>query len=221
MSMHEDMPEAEYVADNLVELESSMAWLAAHGHYEDTLHVFRADVFRLLSKHSAISGGEGWAFFEIPQEPDGGSVAILPNKDLVILFESVKLKKSKLPKRVPHIRITSSERIGVDDGEEYVSTDVCVDQEDDAQYIVGSFPVRPSVSYESSVVPLFFVAADGNLVSANFHGYPSMPSLTESNGKLLPFGHYNNLLDKVDALDVARSLLGEVMDIVPRYVKPE
>jgi hypothetical protein len=212
----EHIPESQLLAEQL----TNQYMLEAA--YQDALHLFRADVILKFLRHNALNYETNWMVFYDDAESAGNLVCRPTVATALILAAYDNPKEGGLP--IPYSRILCREQVEVDDGREFIVTDITVDHDGDAQYVIDAFPLRESVSNSTHIAPLFDVTSEGQLgTTTDITQYTAIPVIGESiNGtviKVAPFGHFEEDEDKIQALSVARQKLDQVTGLEPVFVR--
>ncbi len=203
--------------------------------FQTELSHFRMSVKSKLIKHGALSDGVGVALFQQEVfEPDQPS-SILQTMVCVMRTaepgEAVDCKQS--------IRIITNELINTEENDKWLAIDFTADEVDDTQYFVGVFDLE-SPNYPEMemipgsekmqqvadgkspipLVPLFNLKDDKITLSQNFQVFtPAVAIPVEGkNESVAPFGSYEFIEHKVQALDVGVELLGQIAELEPIYV---
>jgi hypothetical protein len=196
-----------------------MAELAMTRKYAEDVSIFRADV---ILKHMSLglpTDANSWSYYELERESPG-NYANLETKDVLIICNAVSAIVHNNPVTRPHIRIFSTEQFELEDVRARLTIDATVDHEADSQYVVGSATISSEGIPTVAFVPLYGVH-DGELSATEMGVFTCVPLITgDINGVgsvVRPFGHYNRLMDKVGALDVARGLFNLIATQTPAY----
>jgi len=182
-------------------------------YYQEALHIFRADVLgKVATKELDPTEGNVWHIYRLDNELDSDE----PVRDIVLFASSTIRRRSKVQLQVPHIKLVASERFECDDGIEYITTEVTVDDEGDAQYMFGSYPMRKSVLTQP-LIPIIFYDEEDGILPENMDSFTNICGLTtdEYPEEVLPFGHFSYFADKLHALNVAADLFAQVKGLHP------
>lgn len=193
---------------------------AREADYQDALNIFRADVARRLGVADSAPESR-WMMFVFGNEtvhPDssGGEA------DLLIMRTMGEIDTESGAVTHPYVRLLYSEKYDVPNGRDFFTIDVTIDDEDDAQFLVGTHPMlsNPDIDSINSTVPVAIVTKEHGLVlSMNFMPFTHMPDLFDesSDEMLVPFGQYFFPTDKQQALEKAAMLLSLVADRMPTF----
>lgn len=224
-----EIPEAERVdPQSLIELRArNQTYLETQ--YSRQVAELRANVTRRLIGHSALHGKIGWAIYqEQPPQQSGVLVDDCSTETLVMVLIADEEEQVG-----SHIRIVTNTEYRHNAATAYLTEDVTVDSEDDAQMFIDTVFIDESANILPSrepqldtLSPLFFVK-DGEIKFTNMRSFtPSLPvtcaigdGTTMREATVLPFGTYENYEDKVAALEKARDIFRatERAELVARY----
>lgn len=191
--------------------------------FQEDCAVFRADIVSLLLKHSALQEGGGWMIFALNDDmmpAHDTSTLGYENEILVYVRDGTKVIDQS---PICDIRIVTNERHLHYEVTSFMCTDFTLDSENDSQYFIDAItPLPEGVDLNIVRAPLFWVNETGKLMSTvNFVPFtPVVPiSIKEKLAwrKVTPFGHYENCEDKIQALNIGRSLLQQVNTLEPTH----
>lgn len=209
--------------------------LRTEANYYDEVAAVRASYIGKLLEHDAIQGGFGLAVFNIVDIP-AGNIAIDENpKDM---FVWMKRPDDSPPGGPPNLRIFTNESFIVDGACRVLTYDISIDPEGDSQLLIDAYEVdvtgdslKPKPMVEQSkqldgvvqasrcTAPFFVITPDLGFDIENIASFtPSFDVAAKVSGVekvATPFGHYENVEDRIFALYTAKMLFGEVKDKEP------
>lgn len=170
---------------------------------------FRQGIFQAYDKYFGDKDSASWVYFTIPSKPVPGEPSEY-NTDREILIMRYQADESQ----IPVIRILTNETFGSTKEGNILSEDFILDHENDAQYFIDALALNDHVPQLSSLATIFLFS-DDKLVLDNLRVFPVILDATKEEIGILPFGHFKNIEDKLDALDYGFGLLAEVKGLVP------
>lgn len=200
--------------------EINEAMMAAN--FQERLHVFRARVLARISFTGLDpTAGKAWHMYRTFE--DQGAVLSDSYSDLALIVSTEQTNPNDLTTSVPVIRIIASERFRVEDGVEFLTKDVTVDADGDAQCYVGSYPSRTNMPKYGTTAPVCVLDDDGDLLVAHASQHTvivpancvSTSEEDEDKEPVLPFGHFAYDADKQYAFEMAVELFDRVEEDDP------
>lgn len=212
-----------------VELEESV--------WQEACNVFRADIINKLLEHDALRDGSGWGIFELTDDlNEEFSIATMGDQKSVLLFLFTEKGAPTIDgHKVPTVRVLTNQSYGPN----VLAVDFTLDCEGNAQYIVDATTDDPTCS--DTLATIFSVNPDDDdhlIFSRNFKVFtprdvlvaPSEPlSLNDTpndkggseNTVCTPFGSLDSIQAKLDALLVARQIVGGILKLKPTHASSE
>jgi hypothetical protein len=208
----------------------------AYANYMGTLCTLRADVVQQMESLDLSPSKVGWACYDLD---DQDRPAPHPRTLLLICGQGEQRTGEGKTFTRPSLRFFQSELFQTPLGYEFLTTDVSVDYDGDAQYLIDTLwlpQTKPkefmasteaeekslrAVETSEPYVPFFRAEQDGSLLLAGeFAAFTPPLELTQevAGGRVIksvPFGRYDVPADASDALDVAVSLFNQVRDSQP------
>jgi len=190
--------------------------------YTHDVGAFRKKLFGILMSNNAIDvEGFGWAMYLTAEEKSDATAIV---KEVVITSRP-RADEGIGGHIVPLIRIITNEPIVNDGHGFYLTEDITVEPNGNAQYLTSGIRMADeehrklfAVNMETSLARLFLIV-DGNLaVSNNLRPVTPVINVASSGNSrnfVRPFGSPDVISDKIYALDKANGILGNVIDVTP------
>lgn len=200
--------------------------------YEADVNVFRASVnLKLLGL--GLLTGNAWMFFKMYGDDHGlGYGYPAPSeRSTLVMMRPIVIEHEGKKRTTPDIRIFKTERYNFRHGCEHIVTDVTVDEDGDAAYLIDSIfqpetceetdgpilPKKPALPKPVLALPwitderLTFIGSPGEMTPpVNIYG----PGINKFRF-VSPYGEWNNLTDQQYALKRASELFAEVEGLEP------
>ncbi len=213
----------------------------AGANYAGRVSLLRAKVIQKLSEVSLDPRNLAWMYF-LFDPADHAHTTPCPPTDILVLCETTEVDTPAGVRHRPALRFLQSEMFPTDLGSEYLTTDVVIDTDGDAQYAIGStllergektsqnlssFSAKKSrqavdnLRVCSSSVPFFRVNVEGELETLDYvMGRISLLPISADVGSparnvAMPFGDYRVQTDLDYSLEVAQSIFNTIKNIQP------
>lgn len=176
---------------------------------------FRAAVIGILAANQVIDDNRVfWLYYDIPDEGTDSAVKLAPSTNITVIYLN---KPDKLDPSVtmPHIKLIKSECFRRPDCDEFLITEVTVDDEMDAAYNIGIFSYSPTGNNDAFCPVSYVKVIDGELMASTTNLYTNPDNLGNSQRTYFPTGTYACLSDKEYALGVASEMLNFVSALSP------
>lgn len=173
---------------------------------------FRRRVSQSYEPYFGKENEAGWVFFALASKPVPGETAEYnTDREILIIRQPVPGHPALT------IRILTNETFGSLENGNILTEDFILDHENDAQYFIDALAFKDHTPQLPSFSTLFCFD-QGKLQLINSCPLPPLiyVSADDKDGAgSLPFGHYKNIQDKIDALEYGVALLGEVENLTP------
>lgn len=197
--------------------------------YEGDASDFRATVLHELLGKNAIYGGAGWAIYRDHSSTTDSNVLSESDDTTTLVFTT--RRYSPTPQSLPFIRMVSQVAYHNEDDLTFLTHDFTLDQDNDAQLAVGVAMLTMEAEKESAWLwptdmPFFYLNSDGVLVFRDAVTFTPILRVSEDPESLghgvTPFGHYENIEDRIAALSTGREMLGKALegDLVAQHRPP-
>lgn len=203
--------------------EHDVAALKLHQETEDILKReyfskvidFRAAVIGLLGRHNVVDeNGLYWLYYDVPDSDNDGSVKIVSDTNIAVVYIN-KPCRSNPAITQPHIKIFRTERFRQPGYDDFLITEVTVDDEMDSAYNMGIFRLGPA-DEGNAYCPVSFVGVfDDKIWFSNARPYTNPDTFVYGQTSCSPTGKYECLTDNEHALNLAYELLNTVMALSP------
>jgi len=190
--------------------------------YTHDVGAFRKRLFDILVSNNAIGvEGFGWAMY-VTTEAESDATATAKE---VVITSRPRADEGIGGHIVPLIRIITNEPIVNDGHDFYLTEDITVEPNGNAQYLTSGIRMAGdenrklfAENMETSLAPLFLIV-DGKLaLSDNLRPVTpviNVASSLNSRNFVRPFGSQDVISDKIYALDKANGILSSVIDVTP------
>lgn len=202
-----------------VDEERYLAQTGLEAKYQDDCAIFKADVVMLLQKLGATSEKTGWAIFQI----NGGCTLDVDSKataidhEILVLLLNSKYEEDDEPPAC-NVRIITAEQFANEDIKYYISTDFTLDNTADCQYFVDTIITqKDKAEIKNILAPIFWVNDSGGLGARNVRRFTQSRGIDSQEVTVTPFGRWDNMEDRIQALAVGKSLLQTVETLEPAY----
>jgi hypothetical protein len=210
----------EFVPEEELAQISAMGRVAIERKFRGDFAVFSTDLLIEMIRINALTENGGWAAYIQYDDRYCGDLAAQEFGDTVINYSPGLIDEKGRQIKTPSVRFTTSEKIAVEDGVEFLTHDLSIDEDADAFYCYGSYPVRDSLDAFESIVPIFQYDQEGRIGCSSSKIY--MPRLAPGDKDdfkrsviFLPFGHYSDPSTKIAVLEKMKELYSKIKGSEP------
>lgn len=188
------------------------------------LNQFRVKATQKLAEHEALSDSGGVAIFS-----QDGTCAEEHSNTVNTLLSLAPSKHDASELAPPKIRIIKNELIVNESSGQVFTVDFAADEEDDVQYLVDAYDPDQAASSElgasHTLAPVFIIEEGEIKITPNYNTFTPVLQINGAGMgleevKVMPFGSYLYLEDKIHALSIGERLLDDLANTAPVHVKP-
>lgn len=195
--------------------------IAAEVEYLSGCVDFRAGVVELFQKHNAVTETGGWMLFHVDEYAGDNATATLQNRNEILVFLGTGTENKRRPLPMRDVRILTNEHFRMSDGMSYLCVDFSLNDENEAQYFIDVFSHTEdgTITSRDSLAPVFYLNEEGCLVTGNLRPFTPIKSVRRDGGAdheiIIPFGYFDDLPDKIHALEVGKQLIDKIVTLDP------